>query len=173
MSAVPIPPAAIAGAVGAARDFLRSVGDGEQAVMTQFAASALEIGEAFTGNLLIARAVEEAIPAATSWRMLAEAPVRAIDGIGDLLPDDYAIDIDGDARGWVRVNQARVGRVTVRYTAGLAIDWAGLPAPLAQGVVALIAHLYEDRGRATQPPAAVAALWRPYRRMRLAAERRP
>lgn len=172
MSAAPIPPAAIAGAVTAARDFLRSPGDDEPGVMAQFAASALLIGEAFTGTLLIARAVEEAIPAATAWRLLAEAPVRAIDAVGDLPPADYAIDIDGDARGWVRFARARVGRVTVRYTAGLAADWAGLRAPLAQGVVALIAHLYEDRGRATQPPAAVTALWRPYRRMRLATERR-
>ena len=30
-------------------------------------------------------------------------------------------------------------------------------APLAQGVVALVAHLFEDRGRTGQPPAAVAA----------------
>jgi len=173
MSAAPIPATAIAAAVAAARDFLRTADNGEQAVMEQFAASALLIGEAFTGNLLIARAVEEAIPVATQWRLLAEAPVRAIDGVGDLPAEDYAIDIDGDARGWVRFDRLRVGRVTVRYTAGVAADWAGLPAPLAQGVVALIAHLYEDRGRATQPPAAVTALWRPYRRMRLTAERRP
>src|SRR5436309_897797 len=81
MSAAPIPPAAIAGAVTAARDFLRSPGDDEPRVMAQFAASALLIGEAFTGTLLIARAVEEAIPAATAWRLLAEAPVRAIDAV--------------------------------------------------------------------------------------------
>lgn len=164
MSGAPIPPAAIAAAVTAARDFLRAAGDGEQALLAQCAATAILLAEAFTGNLLIRRAVEEAIPGSAEWRMLAEMPVSAI----DLPAEGHAVDIDTEGRGWVRAS----GPVTVSYTAGLAMEWAGVPAPLAQGVVALIAHLYEDRGRASQPPAAVAALWRPYRRMRLATERR-
>jgi len=182
MSAAPIPAAAVQAAVAAARDFLRASGEGEQALLEQLAASALLLGEAFTGTLLIRRTVEDVAPVSAEWRMLAEAPVSAIAGITGLpaegapfvLPaDGYAIDIDSGGRGWVRVTQpGGAGRVAVSYTAGLAADWAGLPAPLAQGVVALIAHLFEDRGRTGQPPAAVAALWRPYRRLRLSAERR-
>ncbi|QDX27374.1 phage gp6-like head-tail connector protein [Sphingomonas suaedae] len=60
-------------------------------------------------------------------------------------------------------------RVAVSYEAGLADNWAGLPPPVAQGVVLLAAHLFEARG--AQPPAVVTALWRPWRRMRLAGGR--
>jgi uncharacterized phiE125 gp8 family phage protein len=58
-------------------------------------------------------------------------------------------------------------RVAVRYRAGLAADWAALPAPLAHGAVLLAAHLFENRDAGRAPPAAVAALWRPYRVVRL------
>jgi hypothetical protein len=42
--------------------------------------------------------------------------------------------------------------------------------PLRQGVVRLAAHLYAERDgpELGGPPAAVTALWRPWRRMRLA-----
>lgn len=177
MSAAPIPapiPAdAIGAAVAAARHFLRSEGTGEQALLEQLAASAIQVGEAFTGLLLIRRAVDEAIPVAPGWRLLAHAPVYAITGVTGLPAAGYAIDIDGDGCGWVRVTQPGAAtRVTVAYRAGLAAGWHDLPAPIAQATVALIAHLHDDRGGATMPPAAVAALWRPYRRLRLAAERR-
>ena len=56
-------------------------------------------------------------------------------------------------------------------TAGLAADWAGLPDGLRHGVIRLAAHHYRERDAASaaaSPPAAVAALWRPWRAMRLA-----
>jgi hypothetical protein len=40
---------------------------------------------------------------------------------------------------------------------------------VAQGVVLLAAHLFEHRGDGATPPAAVAALWRPYRRLGIGA----
>ncbi|WEK44202.1 MAG: hypothetical protein P0Y64_05130 [Candidatus Sphingomonas colombiensis] len=182
MSAAPIPAAAISAAVAAARGLMRNAGEGEQALMEQLAGAAIMLGEAFTGTLLIRRTVGDVLPASAAWRMLTEAPVSAIAGITGLPadgapfvlpPQDYAIDIDSGGHGWVRVTQpGAAGRVAVSFTVGLSADWDGVPAPLAQGVIALIAHLFEDRGRATQPPAAVAALWRPYRRLRLATEQR-
>jgi len=84
--------------------------------------------------------------------------------------ENYAVDIDGDGLGWVRVLQrGEAVRVVVRCTAGVAATWEALPAPLAQGAAALIAHLFDDRAGTAQPPASVAALWRPWRRMRLGA----
>jgi uncharacterized phiE125 gp8 family phage protein len=62
-------------------------------------------------------------------------------------------------------------RVAVSYRAGLAAGWEELPAGIAHGLVMLVAHLFEARGRDLAPPAAVAALWRPHRRMRLAGVR--
>ena len=60
-------------------------------------------------------------------------------------------------------------RIAVAYRAGLAADWPSLPEALRQGAVRLVAHLHahRDAGDDAGPPAAVAALWRPYRRMRL------
>lgn len=177
MSAVPIPAPVIADAAAAARAFLRVEGASEQPLLERLAATAILLGEAYTGTAFVTRMVEDVVSAGWEWRLLAAAPVVAIAGLTGLPADgapfvlpvnSYAIDIDGEARGWVRVSQpGAAGRVAVSYTAGLAADWDALPAPLAQGVTALIAHLFDDRSGATQPPAAVAALWRPFRRMRI------
>ena len=52
--------------------------------------------------------------------------------------------------------------------AGMASDGNGVPEPLRQGIVRLTAYLFNARdGSGGEPPAAVTALWRPYRRMRL------
>ncbi len=154
-----VPPAVIPAMVGEVRAFLRLEEGAEQALLERLALSAVLVAEAFTGTLLIARVVEEVVASSGAWRMLEAAPVVAISA------DGPAVDIDVDGRGWVRASE----RVTVSYTAGLAADWASVPAPVAQGAVMLAAHLFNDRGGESQPPAAVAALWRPYRRMRLSA----
>lgn len=172
-----IPAEAIAGAVGAARGFLRMDGAGEQELLERLAASAILIGEAFTGAVFIAREGEETIAADGAWRMLDTAPVSAIlevrTSAGALPADAYAIDIDGDGRGWVRVTRPEpfseegAAWATVTCAAGIAATWEALPAPLAQGVTALVAHLFADRSGREQPPASVSALWRPWRRMRI------
>ena len=48
-------------------------------------------------------------------------------------------------------------------------DWAAVPPSLNEGILRFAAHLYRAReeGTASEPPAAVAALWRPYRELRL------
>jgi uncharacterized phiE125 gp8 family phage protein len=100
--------------------------------------------------------------------------VQSIDGVeaaGVALPSSsYAVDIDARDDGWVRVLDAGdATRVRVSGTAGLAMDENDVPEPIRQGVLRLVAHLFTARdGDAGEPPAAVTALWRPYRRMRLA-----
>ena len=42
-----------------------------------------------------------------------------------------------------------------------------MPAPVRQGIVRLAAYLFVHRDDDVAPPAAVAALWRPYRQLRL------
>lgn len=46
-------------------------------------------------------------------------------------------------------------------------EWEAVPAPVAHGIVLLAVHLFENRTADAAPPAAVAALWRPYRQVRL------
>ncbi|HEY9554520.1 hypothetical protein [Allosphingosinicella sp.] len=97
---------------------------------------------------------------------------RAGCGRGDhaLAAETYAIDIDANGDSWVRVTQPLdAARVRVSYQAGLAADWVALPEALRQGVARLVAHLFthHDAADGGGPPAAVTALWRPWRRMRL------
>ncbi|MGN5375286.1 hypothetical protein [Sphingomonas hankookensis] len=164
MDAAPFPAAAIAGVRAAARDHLRITGQAEDAVIERLAASALALAEAYTGCALIARPHQAMMAACAEWRALPVVPVRAITAAAPV----GAIDIDGDGTGWVRMAAA----APVAFTAGLATGWDAVPAPVAQGVVLLVAHLFDARTASAAPPAAVGALWRPWRRMRLAGARR-
>jgi uncharacterized phiE125 gp8 family phage protein len=177
MDSPPFPVAAIAAARDAVRGELRIDGHGEDATIERMTAGALALCEAFTGQVLIVREWQVSLPVEGGWQLLGPVPVVSIDGVEDadgvaLAADAYAIDIDAGRRGWVRAMAAgSLRRVRVRLTAGLAAGWSDLPAPIAQGIVKMAAHLIEAREGAA-PPAAVAALWRPWRRMRLSAERR-
>ncbi|WP_082467289.1 hypothetical protein [Sphingomonas sp. Leaf25] len=160
----PLPAAVVAEVREAARGYLRIVARDEDGVIEGAAAAALALAEGFTGQALIAREHVAAMAAAGEWRALPVQPVRSITGGGAVA----AVDIDANGTGWVRM--AAAGEV--RFVAGLAEDWAGLPPAVAQGVVLLAAHLIEARGRDLAPPAAVGALWRPWRRMRIGSARR-
>lgn len=174
--AVVVPAEALAEAKG----FLRIGHDGEDALVAALLGTAAELCEQFTGQVTIARAFEEILPAEARWQRLGRAPVRAIGAVateaGEALPPAAcALDIDAAGAGWVRVTDAGgARRVRVAFEAGLAADWAGLPEALRHGIVRLAAHLYAQRGGEgpEAPPAAVSALWRPWRRLSLAAARR-
>jgi len=164
-----------AAALDEAKAYLRIASGEEDALLTQLVQSAATIGERFTGQVLIARALTETLAAGAAWRRLTATPIAAIaavsgvgeDGAAALPADAYAVDIDGEGDGWIRLT-AGAATVSVALTAGMAADWLSLPAPLRQGIVVLAAHLYDRRDGAEALPAAVTALWRPFRRLRLA-----
>ncbi|MFK7842108.1 MAG: hypothetical protein AB8B54_07580 [Sphingorhabdus sp.] len=145
-----------------------------------FLRSAASLCEDFTGQMLIARSVTDMLPARQMWQKLKRLPVQSIvsvervaaDGIASALAvDDYAVDIDSDGIGWIRLCQsAGDSRLRVRYGSGLATDWDELPESLRQGIVRMAGYLYANRDGVDPggPPSAVTALWRPYRRMRIA-----
>lgn len=161
--------------VAAVKAVLRVASADEDDLIAAFGESALGLAEQFTGQMLIARMLHETLPGATGWQRLGAAPVRAITAVAGidgtpLAPAAFAIDIDAAADGWVRVVDS--GAVRVVFDAGLAPDWAALPAPLRQGVVLLAAYLFDARDTLQAPPAAVTALWRPFRRVALGGGRR-
>ena len=155
--------------LGEVKAYLRIDGAEEDALLAGLVRTAAALCEAFTGQVLIAEARSETVAADGEWHRLAATPVRSFEGafVGeDAAAFDSLTDASGD--GWVRVSGSAAARVVVE--AGLAGDWNGVPEPLRQGIVRLTAHLYANRDAAGDagPPAAVAALWRPWRRMRLA-----
>ncbi len=165
-------------AVAEVKALLRIATSEEDALIAGFVRSAAASCEAFTGRALIVREARETVAANGVWTRLAAAPVRSIDAVAALAADggelalgaqDYAIDVDAAGEGWVRVPwRGTSGRAIVTFSAGLATDWNGVPEPLRQGIARLAAHLYAARGEnEAPPPASVAALWRPWRRLRL------
>lgn len=168
-------------AIGAEiKAYLRLDGTDEDALVARLAAVALAQAEAVTGRVLVARGLTETVAPGCDWCRLGAEPVAAITavtagvdppaGTAPLPVAAYAVDIDADGRGWVRFTAAPVPpRATVHYQAGLATTWGQLPEPLRQGVVRLAAHFFTNRDSAEEgaPPAAVAALLRPWRRTRL------
>jgi uncharacterized phiE125 gp8 family phage protein len=168
-------------AAGAAKAYLRVERGDEDGLIAGLAAAAAELCEAFVGEALLERGFTETMNGSPAWRRLARSPVRAItqieavadDGTAQPLPSAaYGLDIDARGDGWVRLTSAGgVRRIRVGYRAGRAGGWAELPAALRQGILRLTAHFYTNRTtegpRPGEPPAAVAALWRPFRRLRL------
>jgi uncharacterized phiE125 gp8 family phage protein len=98
--------------------------------------------------------------------------VAAVDEAGaaaELAPEAFTAEIDTGGEGWVRLRGAVVGRrLRVSYRAGLAADWNGVPEMLRHGIIRLAAAYYLRRGEPDEAemPAAVTALWRPWRRLR-------
>jgi uncharacterized phiE125 gp8 family phage protein len=151
----------------------------EEALLAGLIRTASALCEAFLGQVVIARNFATDVPASGRWERIEPAPVQSImsveavdvNGIATALSsDNYAIDIDASGDGWVRViGPAGATRVRVNGTAGVATEENGVPEAIRQGVLRLIAHLFTARdGDGGEPPAAVTALWRPYRRLRFA-----
>lgn len=159
--------------------YLRIGGSGEDAVLEGLLRSATELCEQFVGQWLIARDARETVAGEGSWQRLSARPVLSVagvdvigeDGQAEAIPTgDYFVDLDAAGDGWVRARPGDGrGLIAVRYRAGMAEDVDGLPDPIRQGIVRLAAEHFAARsGETASPPAVVSALWRPWRRMRLA-----
>lgn len=155
----------------------------DDAELTALIMAALDLCEGFTGAMPLQSGCEEILVASGEWQSLATQPVQAITGAAalsasgqrtTLAAGDYDVDLTADGTGLFRLRRPLdQTRVAVTFAAGLAADWAGLPDPLRHGIMRLAAHEHRRRdadkpGDAASPPAAIAALWRPWRRMRLA-----
>jgi uncharacterized phiE125 gp8 family phage protein len=165
--------------ISEAQAYVRIETGEEEALLAGLIRSASALCEAFLGQVVIARAFVRDVPASGTWQRIGAVPARSIDSVEAIASDGvpsalpaggYAVDIDAAGEGWVRSSASGdVRRVRVSGTAGMAADVNGVPEPIRQGVLRLVAHLFTARdGDAGEPPAAVTALWRPYRRLRVA-----
>ena len=171
--------AAPAVSLAEAQAYVRVETGEEEALLAGLVRTASAMCEQFTGRIILARSFSETIRAGGDWQRLSLTPVRSIDGVETVADDGtatplpagaYAVDIDSGGDGWLRMMQGLgEAKLRVRGTAGMAADGNGVPEPIRQGIVRLTAHLFNARdGGGGDPPAAVTALWRPFRRMRLA-----
>jgi uncharacterized phiE125 gp8 family phage protein len=166
-----------ADAVDAAKTYLRIEQDEEDALIASLLGAAIRHCESFTGQILIRRNAVDRMSVSAAWQRLDVSPVQSIISLTGIPAEGapfalattaYALDIDGSGDGWVRITDpGNARRADVQVQVGIASSWDGLPDPLRYGVLRLSAHLhaYRDDAQDVGPPAAVAALWRPWRRM--------
>lgn len=182
MRAIVAPPALSSAALTELKAWLGITRTADDAELVALIRVALEICEGFTGVMPLQAGCEETLPASGGWQNLSASPVRAITSLSALdangrrtpvAPDAYEFDIDPQGRGRVRLlRPVDPSRLVVVYAAGLADAWDALPDAMRHGVLRLAAHQHrlrdDEQKAASLPPSAVAALWRPWRRMRLA-----
>lgn len=164
-----------AAAIAAVKARLRVAVADEDALIAAFAETALGLAEQVIGQATIMRAMAQELSGGGGWQQLAARPVTAIGDVLDragqpLSLGSYAIDVDADGLGWIRLPAG--AQVDVRFSAGIAADWGALPAAIRDGAAMLAAHLFDDRTGAQPIPVAVTALWRPFRVIQLGSERR-
>ena len=168
-----IDPGPLAVSTGEVKAFLRVEHDDEDALIAGFVRTAMALCEAFAGQWLIVRDGEQRLADGGGWQRIGVRPVTAVTGVtraGVALPGGgFESDIDAAGCGWVRLAGDGAAGAVVRFRAGQASDWNGIAEPLRQGMIRLAAHLFthRDAADAGPPPAAVAALWRPFRVMGL------
>lgn len=151
----------------------------EDSELTALLSASLDLCEAYTSQIPLEVSCEEVLPGQTGWQCLSTRPVRAILSVssmsetGEMSPisiSDYEVEIGADGRGFVRQSKQSEGkRIAVGFVAGLAQDWSDLPDAIRHGIIRTTAHLYRDRdaSKSLEPPASAAALWRPWRNLRV------
>jgi uncharacterized phiE125 gp8 family phage protein len=165
-----------------ARGFLRLDDETEDALLAACLRSALGLCEAFTGTVLLQSTWQESF---ADWPLapvrLGRAPVRGgiavtIVPVGasvqSLSASAYQtrIDIHGQGELTFWPTGQAISQLSISYSAGLTTHWTLLPEALRLGILRMAAHLFTNRDSASDagPPLAIAALWSPYRRARVA-----
>ena len=151
----------------------------DDTLLVDLLAAAHAMCERFTGLVAYKSEVRERFAATGLEYALGAQPVlyfldvTAIDhGLGTrlLTADEASFERTGNDSGTLKLGASiPEPQVEARYYAGLSDDWAMVEGGLRHGIIRYAAHQYRERdaGPAEAPPAAVAALWRPYRRVRL------
>jgi uncharacterized phiE125 gp8 family phage protein len=157
-----------------AQAFARLETGEEEALVAGLIRTASGLCEAFLRQVVIERAFAEQLRPSGDWQRLTVVPVRSIDSATQdgaaVAAGSYATDIDASGCGWIRFCDPSVtGTVTISGLAGMASGENAVPEPIRHGVLRLVAHLFAHRdSEGGDVPAAVSALWRPYRRLALA-----
>ncbi len=151
----------------------------EDAQLIGLLGTSASLCEAFTGQAPLQQTFEERIPAASGQHRLQTRPVQSLLSVEAMADDGsraplaetaYSFELDPSREACVALHETSgANTVVVSLRAGIAPDWASLPAPLRHGMIRLAAFHFRDREVEEDaiPPASVAALWRPWRLVRL------
>jgi uncharacterized phiE125 gp8 family phage protein len=182
-----VQPASLAGdALAELKAWLGISRPNDDAMLVNLLEASHALCEAFTGQMPLVQMVEEELPFLAGTSRLTAQPVRSLVSVEAIANDatrspldtsDYEFILAADGIASLEFSSRADGRpLAVRVRAGLAPDWASLPAPMRQGMIRLAAHHFRERDRPAQSksqqsavaaPASVTALWRPWRRPRL------
>ena len=165
-----------------ARSWLRLGASIDDAVVAGLIRAASNICESFVGQWLIIRAAEEVVRARAGEIRLAIRPVVGIDAVTLIAPDgeesvageaSRRLRIGPDGTGWLSVDGADgAAQLRIGYRAGMSADSNGIPEAIRHGLLRMMQHLHAARdGEGSAPPAVIAALWQPWRRVALGAMR--
>ena len=167
-----------------ARGWLRLGTTIDDAVIAGLVRAATNICEAFIGQWLMVRMGEEVGPLPADRILLGARPVVAVDSVILLSPDGseqplgeqaYRVTIARDGSACVAVavaDSADAVGARIIYRAGMAEGANGVPEAIRQGIIRMTQHLHDARdGAGAAPPAAIAALWQPWRRVTLGSVR--
>ncbi|WP_336987479.1 head-tail connector protein [Altererythrobacter aquiaggeris] len=182
MKRVVITPADLAGpALADLKKWLAISGERDDAALIDLLHAALDNCEAFTGTMPLEQSCSEMLAPNTAWQTLAARPVQSVSQIDSVTAggaviavpiQDFAIELEADGTARVRLASPAAGAtVTVRFDAGLAPGWAALPGGMRHGILRYAAEAFRERDSGSPPEgisSAIAALWRPWCRPRLA-----
>ncbi|MEQ8772655.1 MAG: hypothetical protein RIC51_07445 [Erythrobacter sp.] len=182
-----VQPASFSGeAVAELRSWLGISREADDAMLVDLLEASHALCESFTGQMPLIQTAEEQFPFLAGPCQLSVRPVRSLVSIDEISGDgsrspldasDYDLTIETDGIAQIEFSSRGDGRpLAISVQAGIAQEWASLPAPLRQGMIRLAAHHFRERDRPAQTkyeslgiaaPASVTALWRPWRRARL------
>lgn len=165
-----------------ARSWLRLGASIDDAVVAGLIRAAANICENFVGQWLMLREAEEVLVMTGGELRLSARPVAGVDNVtllsagggeSEVAEAERGLRIAPDGAG--RLSIAHAGdadRVRVRYRAGMAADVNGVPEAIRHGILRMMQHLHDARdgtgAAGAAPPAMIAALWQPWRRIGLA-----
>jgi uncharacterized phiE125 gp8 family phage protein len=161
-------------AVQELKAYLRIDGETEDFLLHDLLRSATSTVEQWLGQLLISRDVEERAPIWGQTVRLAMAPVHSVLAVAIAATDGSFQALDPGEWMMVRlpgdVTCIRLAGHTdniseVRYRAGLADDWNGVPEPIRLAVLRTAAHFHGSRDdpAAPQMPVVIRQLLEPFR----------
>lgn len=156
----------------------------EDALLSNLLLAGLEMFEAYSGQAPLSQLVEEHISTAPDAHCLRSNPVVALENIElisedgarhSLEPGDYSYELTTASRAVLEITKSLEGHaVAVQVRCGIAQAWSDIPAGIKQGLIRLAAFHYRNRDRTGEdasnatPPDSVAAMWHPWRGVRLA-----